>query len=69
MMNSPKTRPTRSVSERHKIKQSAKSFRWLNLLLGLALLVVAYGMFHIRPTLRIICFFEVCKNLSYEMKM
>ena len=62
-MNSPNTRPTRSVSERHKIKQSVKSFRWLNLLLGLALLVVAYGMF--RPTLTIICFFEVCKNLSY----
>ena len=63
VMNSPKTRPTRSVSERHKIKQSVKSFRWLNLLLDLALLVVAYGM--LRPTLRIICFFEVCKNLSY----
>ena len=39
-----------------------RSFRWPNLLLGLALLVVAYGMF--RPTLRITCFFEVCKNPS-----
>ena len=63
VMNLPKTWRTRSISERHKIKQSVKNFRWLNLLLRLALLAVAYGMF--RTTPRIICFFEVCKNLSY----
>ena len=50
-------------ADEKRIRKSVKSFRWLNLLLGLALLVVAYGM--LRPTLRIICFFEVCKNLSY----
>lgn len=64
MVNSLTTRPTRSVSEKHKIKQSVKSFRWLSLLLGLALLVVAYGMF--RRTLKIICFFEAVDSLIHK---